>query len=171
MSFDFFFNLQIPNSTDTVIVLRPVGKTFINGLGRCYEEEYDERLRGRITRQEFTSIIEKINDRLGELFPCCPIMALGYIFSPCTCGFSLYMPGYCVNDAEEFATNQIARSNRQVLNKKGIEMVLVRKIGTSWLELRLTSPVSEMVKEDMMTSSAEALSTQNMSPRENNLCD
>ena len=41
MCFDRLFNMQIPESTDSVVVLRPNSKTFINGLAGTYQEEYD----------------------------------------------------------------------------------------------------------------------------------
>ena len=33
MCFDWLFNMQIPASTPTIWVLRPVGKTFVTGMG------------------------------------------------------------------------------------------------------------------------------------------
>ena len=54
MCLDWLFNMQIPESTDSVIILHPVSKTFITGLAACYDEEYDDRLKGRISRLEFS---------------------------------------------------------------------------------------------------------------------
>ena len=45
MCLDWLFNMQIPESTDKVVVIRPSGKTFVTGLASCFDEEYDnERL-------------------------------------------------------------------------------------------------------------------------------
>ena len=40
---DCCFNRYIPKSQDDMIVIRPAGKTFINGMSEAYSiEDYDE---------------------------------------------------------------------------------------------------------------------------------
>ena len=42
MCFDWLFNMQIPDSTDRVHVVRPSAGTFVTGLARAYDESsYD----------------------------------------------------------------------------------------------------------------------------------
>ena len=54
MCFDWLFNYQVPESTATIIVQRPTGKTFINGLAQEYSDEYNEKaFDGYLTRREF----------------------------------------------------------------------------------------------------------------------
>lgn len=54
MCFDWLFNMQIPESSEHIIVIRPNGKTFITGLAQSYSEEFDdEAFRGYLTRREF----------------------------------------------------------------------------------------------------------------------
>ena len=51
---DCLTNLQIPDSTNNIVVVRPAAKTFITGLASAYEEEYDhERLSPYIGCNEY----------------------------------------------------------------------------------------------------------------------
>ena len=66
MCLDWLFNLQIPESTDRVVVIRPASKTFINGMASAYEEDYDrDFLKDYMTMHEFTSMMERLNDSFG----------------------------------------------------------------------------------------------------------
>ena len=138
MCFDWLFNLQVPASTDRTLILGPTGKTFVTGLACSYDEEYDhDRLKGHLTMHEFTNMMERLNDQLSSQFPCLLCWSMGYICCPLTLGLSLMCPAQCVNDAEEFLEIRIRRQNRSFLNERGIEMVLRKQFGTSWIELRL----------------------------------
>ena len=138
MCCDWLFNLQIPESTSRVVVLRPASKTFINGMASVYEEDYDQDfLADFMTMHEFSSMMEKLNDSFSTQFPCAFCWAMGYICCPFTLGISLLCPYQCIKDAEETCRNSILRQNRQWLRDRGLEMALVRKRGTSWIEIRL----------------------------------
>ena len=51
---DCIFNLQIPQSSDNIVVVRPAGKTFVTGLATAYDEEFDyERLHEHMTEAEY----------------------------------------------------------------------------------------------------------------------
>ena len=54
---DWFFNLQIPRSTSTCIVIRP-NKTFITGVASSYYGSYNESVLGAyMTQPEFEYLI------------------------------------------------------------------------------------------------------------------
>ena len=128
-----------------MVVIRPSAKTFINGMASAYDEDFDfDLLTSHMTNNEFTYMMERLNDTFSSQFPCAFCWIMGYICCPFTLGFSLYCPAQCINDAEETARNFILRQNRQWLNKRGIEMILIRMRGTSWIELRL--PAEAIVK-------------------------
>ena len=63
MCLDWLFNMQVPESGEDVVIIRPSGKTFVTGLASSYDEDFDaEMLKGRLTMHEFTEMMEKLND-------------------------------------------------------------------------------------------------------------
>eukprot|EP00354_Favella_ehrenbergii_P007443 CAMPEP_0170469304 /NCGR_PEP_ID=MMETSP0123-20130129/12174_1 /TAXON_ID=182087 /ORGANISM="Favella ehrenbergii, Strain Fehren 1" /LENGTH=143 /DNA_ID=CAMNT_0010736119 /DNA_START=9 /DNA_END=440 /DNA_ORIENTATION=+ len=143
MCLDWLFNMQIPESTDSIVVIRPSAKTFVNGIASTYDEEYDARLKGRVSEFEFTDMIEKLNDQLSSMFPCNLCWVLGYVLCPFSLGLSLLIPYQCIKDAEESLLHRINRNNRKLLLSRGVEMVLVKRRGTSWIELRIGEQTEE----------------------------
>ncbi len=69
---DSCFNKYIPKSTDDMIIIRPAGKTFINGMSEVYSfDEYDpQALKGILTKQDFESMIGKLNNAIFNEYPC-----------------------------------------------------------------------------------------------------
>ena len=63
---------------------------------------------------------------------------LGYVLCPLTFGLSLLIPYQCIKDAEESLTHRITRNNRRILLARGLEMALVKRRSTSWLEIRIS---------------------------------
>ena len=57
LCFDKLFNLQIPASTDDIVVIRPSSKTFVNGIAQTYTEDLEDedkaRLKGHLSTDEF----------------------------------------------------------------------------------------------------------------------
>ena len=138
MCFDWLFNMQVPDSTATIIVQRPTGKTFINGLAQEYSDEYNEKaFEGYLTRREFQTIMESINDALFSYFPCPMCLFCGYFLALPTLGLSLLMPNIGIRDAENQVRRQIEKANIKKLREKGVELVLRKKCSTSWLEFRI----------------------------------
>ena len=100
MCLDWLFNMQIPESTEHVIVVRPTGKTFITGLAQSYSEDYDQKVfEDYLTKQEYTRIMESINDVLFNFFPCPMCLFCGYLLALPTLGLSFLMPNVCISDA------------------------------------------------------------------------
>ena len=50
--FSCIFNRTIPKSTETKLILRPIGRTFVNGLAYEYDLAFPSPLRGRVTNPE-----------------------------------------------------------------------------------------------------------------------
>ena len=56
---DWIFNSQIPDSSNNIVVVRPIAKTFVTGLASAYDEEYDySRLEKHIDRREYQKMME-----------------------------------------------------------------------------------------------------------------
>ena len=107
---DSCFNLQIPASTDKVVVIRPKGKTFITGIASSYECKYDEaRLKDYISLAEFTYVIELVNASIHSHWPCSLSIWIGYILAPFTLCLSFLIPNICIADAKTELKNVIAR--------------------------------------------------------------
>ena len=137
MCFDFLFNQQVPTSTATKVVMGPSAGTFITGIAKQYKDEYPWQLEGHITRRDWDTMMEMVNDMLFTYFPCPLCWCIGYLFCLPTLGLSLCMPAICVRDAETNLKAIITRFNRQKLEQKGIHFSLRKKCGTSWLQLDL----------------------------------
>lgn len=158
--FDWLFNLQVPKSTDRVVILGPASKTFVTGLARSYDEDYDyDRLKKHLNLNQFNQIIERINNNLNAAFPCNLCYIFGYICCPITFGLSLYCPALCINNAERYMRDQISRANRRDLQLKGIEMVFVKQCGTSWIEIRLPAepPIAEDIEKAETLEDADVI--------------
>jgi len=117
--------------------MRPAGKTFVNGLARVYADDYDEEaFNGYLSRRDFSTIMESINDALFNYFPCPMCLFCGYLLCIPTLGLSLLMPNVCIRDADAEVRRQIEKANKKKLNDRGMELALRKKCGTSWLEFR-----------------------------------
>jgi len=68
-----------------------IAKTFINGLASSYDNSYNPKLRGRISEKEFNYIMNKLNEELLMLWPCCFCFLYGYVMSLCTLGNSFFI--------------------------------------------------------------------------------
>ena len=139
MCLDWLFNAQIPDSTDTVHIVRPSAKTFVTGIATAYDENsYDhEKISPYLSQREYVDVIERINDTLLSYFPCPLAWYCGYLCSLFTLGLSLLCPLICVRDAEENVRTYLRRVNKKLLKNKNMEVRLVKKCGTSWLEWQL----------------------------------
>ena len=140
MCLDPLFNLQIPRSKPSKIVIRPSKGTFVTGIAKQYNPKYPELLEGVLPQGEFNTMMTNINDMLETYFPCTFCWVFGYLCCIPTLGLSLCGPAVCVNDAEDSLRTMLARMNRNTLwKKKGLHISLVKKCGTSWLELEYFS--------------------------------
>ena len=98
---DCLFNLQVPHSTATTIILRPVGKTFITGVASCYDNTYDkDRLSDYLTEKEFSYMVNHLNETVNVYWPCAMSIWIGYLLAPFTLGLSFMIPNICIKDAK-----------------------------------------------------------------------
>lgn len=144
---DCFFNSQIPNTTETRVIIRPSSGTFVNGIAKSYDDNFPSQLKGHITEHEFKVMMENINDMLYTYFPCLLCWTCGYLCCPFTLGLSLCCPLICVRDAEENLRVMIFSINRKKLETKDLKLSLQKQCGTSWLELKLPSEVRKIEEQ------------------------
>jgi hypothetical protein len=111
---DCCFNLFIPKSKNDLIVIRPMGKTFINGLAESYSfNDYNKEIVGsHMNKSEYERIIDSINNPLFNEFPCCGCLLFGYCCCPCTLGLSLLLPYRKVRNAHKALLETINKINR-----------------------------------------------------------
>ena len=130
----------IPTSTPICLVIRPVAKTFITGLAPCYDplislpSAFSDH---GLSEREFRHILEAINDTLFSAWPCTLCQLFGYCLCPCTLGLSFLIPNIDVKQAREKVDRLISEINQKVLANKGINLALIVRCSTSWLELRI----------------------------------
>ena len=138
---DFIFNACIPSSTDSLIILPPLSKTFINGLARKYSDRYPHQLENIIEKDIFFSSISQINAYLATFWPCMPVFLLGYGFSCLTCGCSFYLPYMCIKDAENMIDRVIEQQNKEVFNPQGLKISLQKNCSTSWIQIQFINSI------------------------------
>lgn len=131
---------SIPESTETNVILRPIGRSWVNGLSELYEEKYPQSLATYMGAETFYDCIHEINDALVMNWPCGLCECFGYSCSLCTLGLSLLLPHLAVSKARTAAEREIKRINRRY-NDKGIHWALRVKCCTSWIEIRINKEV------------------------------
>ena len=136
---DCLFNLQIPKPTSTTLILRPLNKTWVNGLSSLYDPTYPKELVGVMNEEEFNFILNDINDTLFIDWPCCFCFCFDYSLCLCPLGLSLCIPHWCINSARIKAERDISKINTD-LSGRGISLKLVRKCSTSWIEIHFVPP-------------------------------
>ena len=109
---DWFFNLQIPKSTPTTLIIRPASKTFVTGIAMRYDPSYHREhklLRENLEFDEYTYMVNCLNDTLKQYWPCNCMIYTGYFLSPFTLGLSFMLPNLCIADAKDAFIKAIAR--------------------------------------------------------------
>jgi len=134
---DCIFNMFIPKSTFNCVIIRPAGKTYINGMASAYSLKYpEEHLKGRLPQGDFEEGIALINETILEMWPCLFCFSFGYLCCPCTLGGSLFLPLCCINDAKAEAIRIIKSVNQSIFSKYGFRLQLEFGCSTSWLSLQ-----------------------------------
>lgn len=133
---DCCFNRMIPKSDGGCAVLRPVSKTWVNGLSSSYDEQYPPMLEGRIETVEFKQTISEINDALFDYWPCFFCFGFGYFFCLCTLGLSFCPALVCVRDARGHVEGVLEDINVR-FRGRGITWDLIVRHSTSWIEIRV----------------------------------
>ena len=146
----------------------------MTGLASTYSLKYDSKiLKPLIPKEQFTSMISSFNDNLVRYWPCGLSITVGYIFCPLSCGLSFLLPNLCIKDAEKSLLNNMEYFNKYRLNERGLEVVLVKKCSTSWMELRVKGarqPSEEDTLELMSSSkNSQRVETAESSGRGSNI--
>ena len=50
---DCLFNLQIPASSTSKIIIRPSAGTFVTGVAKQYDDTYPEKLKGLVSERDW----------------------------------------------------------------------------------------------------------------------
>lgn len=130
-----------PKSTNSLIIIPPSSKTFINGLAKKYSDDYPPQLKEVLQKELFFKCISEINILLATFWPCVPAFLFGYMCSVCTLGCSFLVPFLCINDAEKMLKNLIEQQNREIFRPRGLEMRFMRKCSTSWIQIQIKSVI------------------------------
>ena len=140
--------LYIPNSSPSIVIIRPANKTFITGLSLSYSLDYPIELVPFIDKPTFINLINEINDLIAAYWPCLPAEIFGYLFCPCSLGLSFMLPNNCIKDGELVVKYHIAKVNECILMEKGLRLSLRKKCGTSWLEIDLLEALRSRIKNN-----------------------
>jgi hypothetical protein len=102
----------------TILQCPASGQHYLNGLSSSYSFNYNvsigksskddekfssELVRGVITDKEINDIINRLNEQIISFWPCTTCFLFAYSCIPCTFGFSLMCPNYCISQAEDHA--------------------------------------------------------------------
>ena len=137
---DFLFNKTIPESSNTTLVIRPAGKTWINGLAQQYCEDYDEStMHSFMNEAEFKNVVSHINDILYNFWPCPLCFCTGYVCCPCTFGLSFTFSYACIKDALTQVYRAIEHYNVSKFQTRQMKLSLHFGFCTSWLQIERLS--------------------------------
>lgn len=137
---DCLFNKSVPNEEKlndkdkTFIILKPISKTFINGMSSYYNITYREDfLSNCIIKREYYLIMERLMDILYMSWPCCLCYTSSYMFFICTLGLTCIYPSIKILKAKRIMLDEINDINKEFFNKKGINLSYKSNCLTSWL--------------------------------------
>ena len=142
-----FFHFLAPKSTNSIIILKPTGRTFINGLSTSYDSNYPSKLEPYINENIFKQLIVEINETLINYWPCTCARVCGYLCCLCSLGLSFLLPNLCIKDAEIALDRQMDHYNQSILKDRGLEIRLIKKCSTSWLEMHIKKQIKNEKNE------------------------
>lgn len=145
--FNFLFHFLIPKSTATKIIIKPKGPYFINGLSKKYSTKFPKQLESYLKPEEFTLIIDEINDILQTYWSCTPALLFGYLFCLFTFGLSFLIPYVCINEAVKFIEDYFAKINWDILKRRGVQIGLRRYWVISWIEVNVMDNLESVEHE------------------------
>lgn len=154
---DWLFNSSIPKSTENLVILPPISKTFVNGLAQKYSENYPTQLENLLPKEVFFNSLSQINSYLAVVWPCPTLFWAGYLLSCCTCGGSLCLPLLCVRDAENTMKQLIEQQNIEVFKPRGLELSLQKGCSTSWLQIKVYSRIEMTPLAEKAATSTESV--------------
>lgn len=127
----------VPETSNSIIILKPLGQTFINGLSSQYDNRYPPELKNYIEKFLYEKYIYELNATLKATWPCFCIYSCGYFCFPFTLGLSFLLPYTCIKDTEKMFIKQLEQYNDFIFKERGFRVKLVKKCSTSWLEIKI----------------------------------
>ncbi|CAD8108492.1 unnamed protein product [Paramecium primaurelia] len=109
------------------------GVHYFIGPSKSYSNEYPSELEPYITKDDFESFINEVNDVIVKYWPCFFTFILAFAFSVVTCFLSLYLPRVCIEDVQRFLGYVIERWN-ETWEEKGIKVEYKRNLLNSELQ-------------------------------------
>ncbi len=135
---DCCFNKNIPTSTDTKFIFKPISKTWINGLANTYGSIEDHSiLTNIIDKRTLNIILSRINDDLLTYWPCPTCFCFGYLCSICTLGLSFLCPYFCISEAATTMNKNISLLNDKYLTSKGLNLSYHKICCSSYLQIEI----------------------------------
>ena len=127
----------LPKMDTDHIVIRGVGRYWVNGLASAYSEEYDAAsMHAFVSEQEFKNIVTHINDVLANFFPCPICYFFGFACCPCSLALSC-VPAYkSVREAQENVIKTIDHYNIAKFASRNMRMTLEKSCFKSYLKIQ-----------------------------------
>jgi hypothetical protein len=121
----------------TTVKVPCCGLRHYSGISSRYSTQFPPKLAGLLSKTEFTTIIERLNETIMDYWPCDLCYYLGYGCCPCTLGLSVLIPNYCTSYSELYATAYLRNvSLKAVYYDRQISFTLVKNICSSYVEVK-----------------------------------
>ena len=104
-------------------------------MASSYENKYNCILATYISENDFTFLIDKINDLLLNNWPCCTCFFCGYICCLPTLGCSFIFSYTIINDAQKKLCDELYRLNEEKLHSKDLHISYKSECSTSWVRI------------------------------------
>ncbi len=135
--------LQNQSDRSRVKFANPSGLMFVGGVSSHYDLSLSDEIdfSDVIGHEELTYIVRQFNESLQSYWPCTAVYACGCVMAPCTLGFSLFAPNYCITHAEASGTRCLEQiSLKGCYYHKDIKFHLKKTWGcSSYLEVSFPS--------------------------------
>lgn len=147
----------MPSGRIEVVVGRPCGQFYVNGLSNAYslEESTADDIEDVMDRYSLRKIIREFNDAIRVQWPCGPSFYISILCTPCTLGLSLLLPRVAVSKAENAGHQYLHQVNlTNECSEKEIEFKLVKLLGQCSSKIIVSFPASLLPQSE---SDVEAL--------------
>lgn len=103
---------------------------------------------------EFIRVMDRLNDKIAEFWPCNTCYIFGYACAPFTLGTSLFCPNYCISEAENSANRYLEDvSLSPKYFDRNIRWSIRKTCFKSWVEISFPIQPSQPVKNNTIVES------------------
>lgn len=89
--------------------------------------------------------MERLNDDIVNMWPCCYCFSYGYFCCLCTVGIfllkfiglSFLLPCICISEAKSTLLDKIEILNDSIFHSKNLKLTFKSRCSTSWLEIEI----------------------------------